>query len=64
MNFKNNLCKLMKDKKINTRQLSIQTNIPYMTIRNWINLNHIPTIDKALIIANFFNITLDELVKE
>lgn len=54
---------LMIDKNIKSiAQLAIQTSIPRTTINDWFLKLKLPRLDYVIVIAKFFNVSLDYLV--
>ena len=62
--FSANLKRLLKTKKINRRELSENLNIAYSRICDWSRARTLPTENEMLIIANFFDVSTDELTKD
>lgn len=63
MDLLDNLDKLMKQKKLNRRQLAKEVGIPASTINSWYNRGYENATLKALAkVAAYFNISIEELV--
>ena len=60
------LCQLLKEyrttKKITQRELSTATGIPQTTISSWERGANVPNILDCIKLADFYGITIDELV--
>ncbi len=61
MRLAENLSLLVKRQNISVSSLAKKTNIPNQTIHNWINGYNPQNIDHLKQIANFFNVTIDQL---
>ena len=57
-----NILKLCECKNISIAKLEKETGLGNATIRGWATSS--PTIDKIRKVADFFNVSIDELVKE
>ena len=63
MNLLENLDKLMKEKKLNRRQLAKEVGLPASTINSWYNRGYENVTLKVLSkISAYFNISIEELV--
>jgi len=62
-NFSNNLKALRKENKLSQNDLASYLNISYKTISSWEKGRSEPKIDMLLKLADYFHVTLDELVK-
>lgn len=59
-----NFEKLLNEKKISTYAVSKTTGISQTTFSDWKSGKSKPKVDKLLKIANFFEVSLEELIKE
>ena len=65
MSFLDNLDKLMKQKKLNRKELAREIGIAPSTINSWYNRGYENATLKALSkVANYFNISIEELVND
>ena len=62
MSFAENLKRLRKELKIGQQDLSKVINVSTKTISHWETGYTEPSINQLIALANFFDITLDELV--
>ncbi|MGN0817543.1 MAG: helix-turn-helix domain-containing protein [Candidatus Coproplasma sp.] len=60
--FGENLKTLRLERKINQQNLAQELNFSLKTISHWETGYSEPSIDQLIILANFFNVTIDELV--
>lgn len=60
--FQDKLCELAKQKGISQAELGRQTQISDSAMSRYFNGERIPTIDIAIKLAKYFNITIDELL--
>lgn len=63
-NFSNNLKVLRKEYKLSQDDLASYLNLSSKTISSWEKGRSEPKIDMLLKLSNYFNVTLDELIKE
>lgn len=63
-NFSNNLKALRKKNKSSQDDLANYLNISSKTISSWEKGRSEPKIDMLLKLSDYFNVTLDELIKE
>ncbi len=61
MDFINRLLKIMEDKEISGYQLEKDTGIKQATLGKW-KKGSVPTIDKLVILINYFQVSADELL--
>lgn len=61
--LKDKLKALMDEKQINANQLSKNTGIAYSSILDWTKGETVPKADKLLILAKYFGVTMEELLK-
>lgn len=61
MEFIDKVIELMKENNINSIKLQNDTGIRESTFRNW-KKGTLPTADKIIKLANYFNISADELL--
>lgn len=59
-----NLKKCMENKNINVNDLANLLNLPYTTVRDWVNAVNYPRRDKLIKLADLFNIDVTELTEE
>lgn len=59
-NFEN----LCKNKNVTPYRVCKETNIATATITSWKKGKYVPKTDKLLKIANYFGVTVEELIKE
>ena len=59
-----NLKKCMENKNINVNELSNLLDLPYPTVRDWVNAVNYPRRDKLIKLADLFNIDVTELTEE
>ncbi len=62
ISFAEHLKELIADKNWNMKILSEKIGITRSTINDWILMRKIPKADSLLIIAEFFDISIDELL--
>ena len=62
MNFTDNLKILRKENKIDQNKLAKELNVSSKTVSHWETGYTEPSISQLVMIANFFNVTLDELI--
>lgn len=61
--FAERLKDLMLDKNLNSiSDLSNKINIPRPTISRWLNMTRSPQIDSLVLIAKFFDVSIDYLL--
>lgn len=63
-NFATNLVKLRKSRNMNQTQLGDAINYSFKNISKWENEETIPDVEVLASIATFFNVTIDDLIKE
>ncbi|MEW9096756.1 MAG: helix-turn-helix domain-containing protein [Clostridiaceae bacterium] len=63
MNFNKKLLALRKEKGLSQDELGSQLNVSRQTISKWELGETTPEMDKLILISEFFNISLDGLVK-
>lgn len=63
-NFSENLKKLMKKKNVSRKQLSEELNIKYTTICEWIKGTMMPRAEALSSLADYFGITVSELLAD
>ena len=56
------LKELRNKQRLSQRELSIELNIPEQTLYSWENQSRQPNIENLIKIADYYHITLDELV--
>jgi len=56
--------KLLSEKGITSYQVSKDKGIPTATLSDWKNGRSVPKLDKLIKIANYFDVTLEEFIKE
>lgn len=61
MNFIDTLLKLMNERNVSGYQLEKDTGIKQATLGKW-KKGSLPTIDKLIILINYFQVTADELL--
>lgn len=62
MSFCDNLKKLRKEQKIGQQELADKLSVSVKTVSHWETSYTEPSISQLIAIANYFEITLDELV--
>ncbi len=62
VNFGERIYQLRKDLGLSQEEIAAKMNVSRQTISNWENGGAHPTIDKAVELANLFDVSLDELV--
>ena len=62
-NFKDNFKQLRKDSKLTQQQMSLALNTTVKTISHWETGYTEPSINQILEIADFFTVSLEELLK-
>ena len=63
MGFTKNLCKLIEKEDISSYKLAKGIGVRITTITNWKNGTE-PSIENLKLVADYFNVTVDELLKE
>ena len=63
MDFSQKLRKLRKENGMSQEELANQLNVSRQAVSKWESGNGFPETDKILIIGNFFNVSLDHLLK-
>ena len=61
-NFSKTLYQLRTDNNLTQSALAIRTNIKQQNISRWEAGSNLPNIDECVILADFFGITIDELI--
>lgn len=61
MNLKRNLKRILADKDLTAAQLSRKTGVPKSTISEWMGGGNPRDLNKVKIVANFLEVTLDDL---
>ncbi len=64
MDFSEKLISLRKSKGLSQEDLSNELNVSRQTISKWESRQAYPDFQKLLILSDYFDITLDELVKD
>ncbi|MCS4487230.1 helix-turn-helix domain-containing protein [Staphylococcus americanisciuri] len=59
-----NISRLMKQNNVDRKQLSIDLNVKYTTLSDWINAKTYPRIDKIELLANYFGVSKSDLVED
>lgn len=54
----------MAIKGINAKDLSKVLNVPYTTVRSWVNAEYYPRIDKIEMMSDYFGILKSDLIEE
>lgn len=62
MSFSENLKMLRKEQKIGQQELAEKINVSAKTVSHWETGYTEPSINQLILIANFFDVTIDELV--
>ena len=60
----NNLKTLIKTNHTSRKELSIAIDVKYSTLCEWIKGTFYPNLDKLELIANYFNITIIDLITD
>lgn len=55
--------KLLKDKNISLNRLSLETGIPYTCLHDYKTGRSKPKIDKLIILAKYFGVSLENLLE-
>jgi transcriptional regulator with XRE-family HTH domain len=63
MSFGENLLKLRKGKNLSQDELGEQLNVSRQTISKWELNETTPDMDKLILLSEFFNVSIDELIK-
>ena len=63
MSFGENLLGLRKGKKISQDELGGHLNVSRQTISKWELNETTPDLEKLILLSEFFNVTIDELIK-
>jgi transcriptional regulator with XRE-family HTH domain len=64
MNFSEKLQKLRKGKNLSQEQLAEELNVSRQAVSKWESGQGYPEIDKLILISDFFNVSLDALLKD
>ncbi len=64
MNLSEKLYKLRKEKGLSQEQLAEKLNISRQAISKWESGNSVPESEKLILLSDFFNVSLDYLMKE
>ena len=62
MSFSENLKMLRKEQKIGQKELAEKINVSAKTVSHWETGYTEPSINQLILLANFFEITIDEMV--
>lgn len=62
LNFSEKLSELMEEKKINSLALSKVVGVSASTILRWKNGEMCPTIDKLILLCDYFGVSADYLL--
>lgn len=62
MKLKKNLLRLMKERNISISQLAAETAVPKSNLTKWINNDANPNLEQLSKVAEYFQISLDEIV--
>ncbi|MDE6058607.1 MAG: helix-turn-helix domain-containing protein [Clostridia bacterium] len=62
VNFRKNLIDLLHEKEICQTQLAREVHISQSAISNWLSGKKEPSIESLWILADYFNVTIDQLV--
>lgn len=62
MGFSDNLKSLRKEQKVGQQYLAEKINVSVKTVSHWETGYTEPSINQLILIANFFDVTIDELV--
>lgn len=60
--IKENLKQLMKDNNVNQPKLSTDINVAQSAISAWLNGKKEPSINSLWLLADYFNVSIDELI--
>lgn len=63
MSFGENLLRLRKSKNISQDELGGQLNVSRQTISKWELEETTPDMEKLILLSDFFNVSVDELIK-
>ncbi len=61
-NLAENLSRLLRDRDISQRSLSVLSDVPLMTINSIVNEKHMPGVGVVARIAEAFDVSIDRLV--
>lgn len=59
-----NIKRLMREKGINSKELSKMIDEPYSTVLSWVNASYYPRIDKIEKMADFFGCLKSDLIED
>ncbi len=62
MSFCDNLKKLRKEQKIGQQELADKLSVSVKTVSHWETCYTEPSINQLIAIANYFDVSIDELV--
>ncbi len=62
MGFSENLKGIRREQKLGQRELAEKINVSVKTVSHWETGYTEPSISQLIILANFFDVTIDELV--
>ena len=62
MNFSENLKSLRKTNKIDQKELAKVINVSAKTVSHWETGYTEPSISQLILLANYFDVTVDELI--
>lgn len=54
--------KLRDERGLKDVDVARETGIAQATLSNWKNENYVPKLDKLLILANYFGVTIEEFI--
>ena len=55
--------KLLKERKISLNKLSVETGIPYTCLHDYKTGRSKPKVDKLILIAKYFGVSLEKLLE-
>lgn len=64
MNFSQKILELRKEKRLSQEQLAELLNVSRQTVSKWELGQSVPEFEKLILISNYFNISLDDLLKD
>ena len=59
-----NLRRLMRERNVTPKEMSIRLDIPYTTLLSWMKADNYPRIDKIEAMAEYFGVMKSDLIEE
>ena len=60
--LKDKLIRLMNERDLNVNKLAAHTGMPYSSVSDWVKGKTVPKIDKLMKLAEYFGVTIEELL--